>query len=84
MCYHGNGGFNYTEIYNMPVWLRNFIYEQLWKMNKSLYRKNVVNEICRGLKDKQEKEWEKKKTELSGEFSKDCVNRIEKGRKIFV
>jgi hypothetical protein len=32
ICYHGNGGYNYDIIYDMPIWLRkltyNFIVEQ--------------------------------------------------------
>jgi len=24
LIYHGNGGFNFTDVYNMPVWARTF------------------------------------------------------------
>ena len=29
MLYHTGGGFGWTEIYNMPVWLRRFYYTKL-------------------------------------------------------
>jgi len=24
LCFHGKGGFNFTEVYNMPIYLRRF------------------------------------------------------------
>tara|TARA_B110000444_G_scaffold93475_1_gene88270 strand:+ start:1066 stop:1224 length:159 start_codon:yes stop_codon:yes gene_type:complete len=24
LIFHGNGGFNFTDVYNMPVWARKF------------------------------------------------------------
>jgi TM2 domain-containing membrane protein YozV len=24
LIYHGNGGFNFTDVYNMPIWVRTF------------------------------------------------------------
>jgi hypothetical protein len=29
MCYHGNGAFSPTELYSLPVYLRNFYYKKL-------------------------------------------------------
>jgi len=29
ICYHGNGGFTFSEVYNMPVHLRMFYYNKL-------------------------------------------------------
>ena len=29
MIYHSGGGFNHKDVYNMPVYLRNFYYKQL-------------------------------------------------------
>lgn len=29
LVYYGKGGFNWNDIYNMPVWLRNFYYKKI-------------------------------------------------------
>lgn len=29
MVYYGNGGFNFHDLYTMPVYLRNFYYKKL-------------------------------------------------------
>ena len=29
MCYHSQGGFTHSEVYNMPVYLRNFYLKEL-------------------------------------------------------
>jgi len=32
--FHGNGGFDYHTVYNMPIWLRNFTLNQISSFNK--------------------------------------------------
>ena len=32
--YHGGGGFIHSEVYNMPVWLRNFHINRISEWNK--------------------------------------------------
>ena len=34
MIYHGNGGFTHTDLYNMPIYLRNFYYKKLLDTKK--------------------------------------------------
>jgi hypothetical protein len=34
MCYHSQGGFTHSEVYNMPVYLRTFYAQQLIKAKK--------------------------------------------------
>ncbi len=29
LIYHGNGGFSHTDVYNMPVWARNFYIKKI-------------------------------------------------------
>jgi len=29
IVYHGNGGFDWHTVYNMPIWLRNFTYKRI-------------------------------------------------------
>lgn len=33
--FHGNGGYDWETVYNMPVWLRNFTYKKI----EEYYRK---------------------------------------------
>jgi hypothetical protein len=38
MVYHGKGGFNFEDLYNMPVFLRNFY---LKEMNDTVEKQNA-------------------------------------------
>jgi hypothetical protein len=29
IVYYGNGGFSWTEVYNMPIWLRKFTFNKI-------------------------------------------------------
>lgn len=29
MCFYSNGGFSFTEVYNMPIWLRDYYYKKM-------------------------------------------------------
>ena len=29
MVFHGQGGYDYNTIYNMPIWLRNFTFNKI-------------------------------------------------------
>ena len=46
MVYHGHG-FTWTELYNMPVWLRKFYYK---KIEEAMAAQKKANE--KGLKNK--------------------------------
>ena len=34
LVFHGGGGFQYTEVYNMPIWLRTFHINKISKHNQ--------------------------------------------------
>lgn len=34
ILFHGNGGYDWETIYNMPVWLRNFTYKKIEEFYK--------------------------------------------------
>ena len=42
LCFHGKGGFNHTEVYNMPIYLRHFYIkkaQQFYEKEKEQYDK---------------------------------------------
>jgi hypothetical protein len=40
IVFHGNGGYNYMTIYNMPIWLRNFTFKKIEKHFNDLKNQN--------------------------------------------
>jgi len=34
LVFHGGGGFQYTEVYNMPIWLRTFNINKISEYNQ--------------------------------------------------
>lgn len=34
IVYHGNGGYDWHTVYNMPIWLRSFTYNQIREFNE--------------------------------------------------
>lgn len=59
IVYHGNGGYDWETVYNMPLWLRKFTFEKIKqfneKQNEELEKQrqsvkksqNIKNEIAR-------------------------------------
>lgn len=48
IVFHGKGGYNWTEVYNMPLWLRRFTFkkiEEFYEKEKEEYEKqqNMLN-----------------------------------------
>lgn len=41
LCYHGNGGFTWQEVYDLPIYLRRFYINQI---NKVIQEKNKAQE----------------------------------------
>lgn len=41
LCYHGNGGFTWDEVYNLPIYLRRFYIQQI---NRVIEEKNKATE----------------------------------------
>lgn len=41
LCYHGQGGFTWGEVYELPIYLRRFYIQQI---NKVIEEKNKANE----------------------------------------
>ena len=35
ICFHGKGGYQWEEVYNMPVWLRRFTYNKIQNFYKT-------------------------------------------------
>jgi len=44
LIFHGNGGFNFTDVYNMPIWARKFYISKIVEF-KEQERKLNENEI---------------------------------------
>ena len=56
ICFYGQGGYSWTEVYEMPLWLRKFVYQKVKehydkqakqieeaKQNKNSNTKNLIN-----------------------------------------
>jgi hypothetical protein len=42
LCFHGKGGFNFTEVYNMPIYLRRYYIQkasEFYKQEEEQYKK---------------------------------------------
>ncbi len=39
IVYHGNGGYDWYSVYNMPIWLRKFTFKQIDDYIKELNKK---------------------------------------------
>ncbi len=52
IVFHGKGGYDYDTVYNMPIWLRVFTFEEIEKyykeVNKAGKKKTLDNDIPRG------------------------------------
>ena len=35
VCFHGQGGYQWIEVYNMPIWLRKFTYKKIQDFHKN-------------------------------------------------
>lgn len=46
MCYYGNGAFNPTEVYSLPIYLRNFYYKKL--VDVKTKENDEINKANRG------------------------------------
>lgn len=51
IIFHGNGGFDYNTVYNMPIWLRNFTFNKI----KSFYtptdnQEDMINKSVNSMK----------------------------------
>jgi len=47
--FHGNGGYDWHTIYNMPIWLRKFTFNKL-KDHYSPKKDDVVDESIKNMK----------------------------------
>jgi len=46
LVFHGGGGFQYTEVYNMPIWLRTFHINKISEFNTA--ENNKINKHNKG------------------------------------
>jgi len=44
IIFHGNGGYDYNTVYNMPIWLRNFTFKKIKEWYDQSSNKNQNNE----------------------------------------
>jgi hypothetical protein len=49
IVFHGNGGYDWHTIYNMPIWLRKFTFNKL-KNHYSPKKDDVVDESIKNMK----------------------------------
>jgi hypothetical protein len=35
ICFHGKGGYDWNTVYNMPIWLRRFVFNQIQEHYKN-------------------------------------------------
>lgn len=43
LCYYGKGGFSWSDVYDLPIYLRRFYIQQI---NKVIEEKNKANEAA--------------------------------------
>lgn len=43
IVFHGNGGYSWTEVYNMPIWLRKFTYENIKEYHEKINKQSQNN-----------------------------------------
>ncbi len=51
IVFHGNGGYDWYTIYNMPIWLRNFTFHQIDTYNKESNKKMQQAQKGKGSKN---------------------------------
>ncbi len=50
IVFHGNGGYDWFTIYNMPIWLRKFTFHEINEYNKSQNKKAEESRKGKGKK----------------------------------
>ncbi len=48
ITFHGNGGYDYDTIYNMPIWLRNFTFNKIKEWHDKSKPKDVDDSWTNG------------------------------------
>ena len=51
IIFHGNGGYDFGTIYNMPIWLRNFTFKQIDDHNREANKKMQQAQKGKGSKN---------------------------------
>jgi hypothetical protein len=51
ILFHGQGGYSYDVIYNMPVWLRNFTYNKLKSHYDKINNQENTNNVEKSIKN---------------------------------
>ena len=52
IVFHGNGGYDFHTVYNMPIWLRNFTFKKLEEHYKK--EQEAINKNSKTLKNSKE------------------------------
>jgi len=51
ILFHGQGGYSYDVIYNMPVWLRNFTYNKLKSHYDKINNQENTNNVKKSIEN---------------------------------
>ncbi len=55
IVFHGQGGYNFDDVYNMPIWLRTYTFNQIkkWYDEKNKSEQNDVTDFTQKVKSGQ-------------------------------
>jgi hypothetical protein len=53
IVFHGQGGYNFADVYDMPIWLRNYTYNQIKKWYDEQNKKEDPEELTNKIKSGQ-------------------------------
>lgn len=60
IVFHGKGGYSWTEVYNMPIWLRKFTFNKLREFyEESSVDRETDNKIQEGIKEALQERYQK-------------------------
>ena len=56
LLYHGNGGWDYTSVYNMPIWLRQYYLKKIIDFNEDQGAKRAEKQATQAHQQSQNKD----------------------------
>ena len=56
LLYHGNGGWDYTSVYNMPIWLRQYYLKKIIDYNEDQGAKRAEKQATQAHQQSQNKD----------------------------
>ena len=67
IVFHGNGGFDWHTVYNMPIWLRNFTFKKLQDHHQK--EKEAIDKSQNKLQNKSSKDILRPGVDTSGAYN---------------